>query len=586
MTRLQLQADGSWEISGMTIQPCNVLTAYLYAFRHHEYPGVREHCFWEIADILWNNDTDKPLCVKHKWAEQTVRACVREKYLALGGSAGSGKSYTLAAYAIVEWLCAPSETLVLVTSTTLQASRTRIWGAIIKLLDAIDGIPIKVRDSIGSAAYVTPDGTILETAGIRLIAAEKKQTRDAVGKLIGMHNERVILVADELSELSEAIVQAGLSNMTQNPYFRLRAASNPNSRFDAFGDWSEPVGGWDSVDPHVAMQWRTKYGGLFLRFDAEQSPNFDFDEPPYPYLPTREGVEVSKEQMGPNSRGYMRMYRAIFFDSDEAEGIYSESEINRSGACTSESLTGVVKVAACDPSFTNGGDDTVLMLGELGYDSLGQYVLQFKEYVKLFDDANNKAVPRTFQIAQQIKKQCEKWGVLPENLAVDATSAGNPFCDVLATEWSPQILRVNFQGAASSKRVSMNDRREAKELYVNRVSELWFVGKELIRCRQLRGLPHEMAKEMCARNYETVKGSNGLRMKAESKADFKKRMGHSPDLADAGFIMLELARERYSFLAMEPIKNDDGMAALRRNITYKKLDVISQSHHSFLVDDY
>jgi hypothetical protein len=584
MTRLQLQADGSWEISGLTITPCNVLTAYLYAFRHHELPGVREHCFWEIADILWNNDQEKPLCVKHKWAEQTVRACVREKYLALGGSAGSGKSYTLAAYAIVEWLCAPSETLVLVTSTTLQASRTRIWGAIIKLLDAVDGIPIKVRDSIGSAAYVTPDGTILETAGIRLIAAEKKQTRDAVGKLIGMHNERVVLIADELSELSEAIVQAGLSNMTQNPYFRLRAASNPNSRFDAFGIWSEPAGGWDSVDPHTALKWRTKYGGLFLRFDAEQSPNLDFDEPPYPYLPTREGVETSKEQMGATSRGYMRMYRAIFFDSDEAEGIYTEAELNRSGACTSEQLTGVVKIAALDPSFTNGGDDTVLMFGELGYDNLGQYVMQFKEYVKLFDDANNKAVPRTFQIVQQVKAQCEKRGILPENLAVDATSAGNPFCDVLATEWSPQILRVNFQGAASGKRVSMNDRREAKELYVNRVSELWFVGKELIRCRQLRGIPNEMAKDMCARNYETVKGGAGLRMKVESKADFKKRMTHSPDLADAGFIMLELARERYSFLATEPIKNDDGLAPLRRNYTSRKLDAISNSPHSMLLE--
>jgi hypothetical protein len=131
----------------------------------------------------------------------------------------------------------------------------------------------------------------------------------------------------------------------------------------------------------------------------------------------------------------------------------------------------------------------------------------------------------------------------------------------------------------------MNDRREAKELYVNRVSELWFVGKELIRCRQLRGIPNEMAKDMCARNYETVKGGSGLRMKVESKADFKKRMGHSPDLADAGFIMLELARDRFSFLAAEPVKNDDGMAALRRNFTYKKLDVISQSHHSMLLDE-
>ncbi len=588
---LILQKDGTWICGRMKVPNCNALTAMLYVFRHHRNPSVREEMFWQIADVLWNNDRDQPLCVRHKWADMTIKACCRERYIALGGSAGSGKSYTLAAFGIVQWLCAPAETLVLVTSTTLQAAKTRIWGAIEKLLDATDGLPIKVRGSIGSAAYVAPTGSLMETAGLRLVAAEKKQTRDAVGKLIGMHNERVILIADELSELSEAIMQAGLSNMTQNPYFQLLAASNPNSRFDAFGLWSEPKDGWDSVNTQQDMQWRTKYGGIFIRYDAEQSPNLDFadEEPRFPYLPTRAGIDDAKANMGENSRGFLRMYRAVFFDSDEADGIYTEAELNKSGAVRQHNqppveLTSARRVAALDPSFTNGGDDTMLIFGTIGYDPGGQFALRHDESVRLFDDATDKSTPRTYQIVKQVVEQCKKRGVEPVDFALDATAGGNPFADVLASEWSPEILRVQFGGSASDRPVSASKRTPAKHLFFNRVSELWFCGKELIRCRQLKGITNEIAKQMCARQYDTVKGEHGLRMRAESKHDYKGRVGSSPDDADAFFILVELCRQRHGLLAVEPMKDDDGMSALRRNATLKSLDVVSLSHESYLLE--
>jgi hypothetical protein len=136
------------------------------------------------------------------------------------------------------------------TSTTLREARKRIWGSVMSLLSVIDGAPIKIRDSIGNASYVDEKGILIERAGISLIAAEKSKTREAVGKFIGIKQKRVILIGDELSELSEAILQAGLSNLSKNPEFQLIGMSNPNSRFDAFGIWSEPINGWDSVDTY------------------------------------------------------------------------------------------------------------------------------------------------------------------------------------------------------------------------------------------------------------------------------------------------------------------------------------------------
>ena len=52
------------------------------------------------------------------------------------------------------------------------------------------------------------------------------------------------------------------------------------------------------------------------------------------------------------------------------------------------------------------------------------------------------------------------------------------------------------------------------------MSELWFVGKELMRTGQISGIGNELAAEIVARNYEMVK-SGSLKIKIESKPDFK-----------------------------------------------------------------
>mgnify|MGYP002621932129 FL=1 len=280
------------DVGGLLIPPTSVLTALLYGFAHHPRALAREYYFWRICDELWNHDDlPEPLMVRHPLAEQMIRSAIHNKYLSVGGSASSGKSHTMAAWGIVNWLSQPRDTLVLMTSTTLREARKRIWGSVISLLSVIEGAPIKIRDSIGNAAYVDERENLIERAGLSLIAAEKSKTREAVGKFIGIKQKRVILIGDELSELSEAILNAGLTNLSKNPFFQMIGMSNPNSRFDAFGVWSEPKDGWESVDIQTADEWDTKWGGKYIRLDGERSPNILLGETKYPWLPTAEKLE-------------------------------------------------------------------------------------------------------------------------------------------------------------------------------------------------------------------------------------------------------------------------------------------------------
>ena len=559
------------DVGGLLIPPTSLLTALLYGFAHHPKAIAKEYYFWRICDELWNHDDlPEPMMVRHPWAEQMVRAALKNKYLSIGGSASSGKSHTMAAWGIVNWLSQPRDTLILMTSTTLREARKRIWGSVISLLSVIDGAPIRVRDSIGNASYVDEKDNLIERAGLSLIAAEKSKTREAVGKFIGIKQKRVILIGDELAELSEAILNAGLTNLSKNPFFQMIGMSNPNSRFDAFGVWSEPKDGWDSVDIQIADEWDTKWGGKYIRLDGERSPNILLGETKYPWLPTAAKLEEDRALLGSESRGYMRMIRAIFFDSDETTGIYAESELTKSGALGKiEWADKPTLVAGVDPAFTNGGDRTILSIAEVGYAKNGQYVCQFTDAIHLNDDATNKAVPRTYQIVQQIVDHCKRKGVSPENVAVDSTGAGAPFCDVLAGEWSPNFMRVTFGGKASDKRVSMNSQLTGLELYTNRVSELWFVGKELMRTRQIYGITSDLAQEMCARNYDMIK-TGSLKVKIESKPEFKSRFGRSPDLADAAFLALDCARQRLGLVAIDPPKEEQG-GGYKKRVTIESL---------------
>ena len=48
-----------------------------------------------------------------------------------------------------------------------------------------------------------------------------------------------------------------------------------------------------------------------------------------------------------------------------------------------------------------------------------------------------------------------------------------------------------------------------------------------------------------------IKGGT-LRMKIESKPEYKSRFGRSPDLADAAFLCIDLARQRHGLVAVDP----------------------------------
>lgn len=540
-----------------------VLDIELYCFRTGRTVekgglGKAEH-FWKVVSFLWgpNNPIGNrtKLFVRNPWSSDMIDEACLHRYIGVGGPANCSKSETYALWLLVNYLADPRNVLGIMLSTSLKEARKRIWGSLIEFIRAIPapGLPLKIVDTQGIIRYNSPTYRASDKASLALVAAERKQEKEAVGKLMGMHNTLVIVVADELSELTDSILEYALpgGNLTSNPRYQFVGLSNPNGYYDPFAKLWKPKAGWLSISVE-SERWETMHG-IALHFDAMKSPNILAGRVLYPFLPTQEKINDAKNgEGGVNSIRFWRMMRGFMCPTGSEELIYAEADIVKAKADEPPQWNDepLIHVAALDPGFTNGGDRSIAFRGTLGTTVEGIRTLCFDFFEELYIDVTKPQDTHSYQIAALFKAFCEKNDVSPFHAAADATGGGGPFCDILQTEWSREVLRVHFGGAASDLPVSFSDSTPGKDRYYDRVTEIWYSGKELLRQGQLKGILPAQAQEMAMRKYGTT--GKPIKIYVESKKDMRFRTGgKSPDIADAGFILLALCRERLAFNTMQ-----------------------------------
>ena len=553
----------------------------LLVFRWARTIDQREWAFWEFARIAWlkgDISVQKNLFEYNPWSAQQVRDYCEYRFVAVGGSSNSTKSRTLGGFAIVCWASDPAETLVLLTSTSIKDSKKRVWKSVDQLLSPLIKaklVPTKIRAD-GSAPYNKPDGTIFDGAGLFIIAGAVGKERDADSKLIGIKaspeiqylpdgtiisRPRLIIGADELSELSPALL-SGLRNLrSQKPLFC--GLSNPSSPNTPFGEFAEPVGGWDSVNLLEDDSWETKAGGIYRRYDGTKSPNILAGETLYDYLPTEESIQEAIDQYGENSIAFLRFIRASFYTAGAADGCYSLAELRQGEAIDRRKIEWIEgstkRIGGMDPSQTNLGDGCTLWFATVGIRKDGAPHIDFDENIRsLHSDDTNVAVPRVFQIVRQVIELCEKEKVTPDRFVVDDTM-GN-WGDVLVSEWGHGILQVNSNNRATDRPLQ-GGKAEAEpglvnsDRFIDRVAEMWLSPRVLLRNKQISGLHPKCVEQMTIRGFAYGRGGkgNGVRVSVEPKKVYRQRTGgSSPDEADTAFLLIDLAIERHGLLPTQP----------------------------------
>jgi hypothetical protein len=536
-----------------------------------------EEHFERFVELIWDN---KECGYKFTWnpyAKRMLREVRNHRFLGVSGHASSGKSQFGAIWGLANFLISPTDTRVLVTSTSLQEAKLRIWGVIERYWDEAEKYFARVSTSLNSppsmpGKLVASSGKITgflngksnDLVGLTLIAGGKGNDGDASTKIGFKSQGKLILVADELPLLTHKLYGA-TSNLLSVDGFQMIATGNFTSSFDPFGMFVEPEEGWSTITEDM-YEWKTRIGGYCIRFDGEQSPNVVAKKVLYPGLLTEAGLQEIKERHGEKSPDFYRQVKSFPCPTGQENMIYSEPELigNFADHCGDTPwLRRPTPLAFLDPSFSTGGDAAAATFALLGDAQVAGKTITILEKVATIDlmmkvNARSKDYDRNEQLADLFNQECNLRGVAIEDRGVDATGGGDPFATLLAIKMGRGFQLVHFGGAASDKPVSSTDTRPGTDRFVNKVSELWYVGKEFVLSGQIRGLDPETILELINRTYKSI----GKRIQVEPKDKMKERTsGRSPDRADSWVGVLEVARRRYKFMAaaraaVRPVKQE------------------------------
>ncbi len=504
-----------------------------------------EHKFHHLAraiDQLWNAQQPDAF-MWNEWSELMMQTFCEEEWITITAAAAAWKTTSAALFCLASWYSSPHDTVVICTSTTLPGLRRRIWKEITRYwrIQPCMGHPIQSQNCIqwrkGS-----------DDAGIFGIACDIGEINKAVGKIIGFHAPNVVVVVDEMPYTSEAIVEACTNLRTGCERFKFIGLGNADDPSDPHGRACEPENGWDSINPEM-QSWRTRRG-ICLHLDARESPNVKAGKILYPGLVNQQDIDNTIHDYGEDSPQFWAQRRGFWAPEGVQKTVLSWPMLTKFKAMEKPVwISGFSQGAALDPSF-EGRDRCVLRFlkcGEIEVDGQPRLTVDLGEYTLLKVKASQNPDDEDihYQIMRQCRDECEKRGIEPNMFAYDSTGEGGGLGSIIAREWSPRILGVEFGGKASDRPVSEINPRPSHQEYFNKVTELWIGGiKVLVMNGQVRGMDRDTANEFCKRQYEM----KGKLMMVETKTKMKARMGRSPDLADSAVIGVELFRTRMGLM--------------------------------------
>lgn len=536
---------------GREFQTNSLLDVELWAFREGltmAQGGLgRSVHFQNVVKEIWSD------FIWYEWAYEQAEALCEHSISGFTSGASSSKSDMLAKFALVSWYADPVNTLVVVCSTTSTDAKKRVWGAIVashrkaKAQNKAVGHLVETQ-AIIKLSEKTDAFAASDNSSISLVAAGNADKDNALTRLQGFKNKHVILLLDELQDCSQEITEAAIWNLNANTRWEIHAAGNAASRYDAHGLFLTPIDGWTNNNRNT-HSWKIRVGGkegIAYHFNATapDSPNmkrFAQGLPQLPFLRKAEDSMAAMNLLGDQNATFLRQFVGYWPESEgESNYIVTDAALYKHQAYDrAEWKNTPIDIAGIDPAYSGEGDRFVLFHLKYGLSTHEVWTVEFYEAVLIRPKVTKGDDLHHANIAA-CKKICSDRGISPRHVAMDA-SAGSPLLSIAHKEWSPEILGVQFGGAASDLPVSQFDKRVASDIYANRTSELAYVFVEFLNAGQVKGIKPDHAKELTARQFEIVAGN---KIKIEKKKDMKARVGYSPDLADGGHIGLNIIRER------------------------------------------
>jgi len=503
----------------------------------------------------------------HRWNEGLIlpELCKTGR-LALFGPSSTGKSLEFSAFALSMFYARPIATTVIISSTTLDALRRRIWDYVVQLHKSakkvfpwLAGHLIESKNML-LAQPATEDFRSLKS-GILGVACKRggqwQGLEEYIGTKAGDLSEEqsgvFILGADEVMAVPMGIIDS-LANLESNPICFAAFMGNLPDIHNPLAKAAEPKLGWESLpDTKVSRVYETRwYNGRAVQLIGYDSPNLDFPEghEPYKNLIGRRYIDQCRHNYGEQSDRFNMFAVGQIPKSTADRRVFSKSDCYKFNAFdpVTWSHEKLVKGYMLDVAYSGtGGDRTAGAPFILGKDATHNWRFWCGP-IRVYQGSEIANVSHAEAIVRQCKADCEQAGIPPAHVFFDGTGRSE-FMKAFADIGWTQVVPIQFGGPASDRECftgqkhlvgdNQGERMTCREAYDRFVTELWFALAHCIRSDQMRGMSEEAADEACQRRWDEARGG---RQSVETKDEMRKRTSRSPDLGDMLVAGIEGAR--------------------------------------------
>lgn len=465
-----------------------------------------------------------------------------QKFL-LGDFTVTHNSYFFSFLVLLDYLAASPMTATTLTTTKFDALKTRMWGDMMRAIEAIENPTIqqgiemmfKITNTsnemkFASASESHGDDKFM-IQGVATDSADK-----SAGKIRGQHADRRRIVGDEAQDIAPVIYKA-IANAISAPDFVGGLLSNPVERNSDFGKWCKPKNGWGSIHD-TDLVWETETpGGVCLHFDGLQSPNIKAGKTLFPYLLDQAYIDFIRKQFGEDSLEWWMYIRGFFPPDGIVSRVWPSATIEKAKASIDFDFPPYA-CASLDPAYEY--DDPVLTIALMGRGRDSRPCCVTKKQIRI-SLKQSDTMTKDRQLANETARICAEEQVLPENFICDTTGNGRSVYALLFEappgKWGgSRIQKVEYGGSATDRPLRLNDTKPSNEQVKYFVAELWFRASYLAADGILCGfnnLDPKCEDDLTARRYTIKQDGDRKVMVVETKDEMKKRLGRSPDYGDS-----------------------------------------------------
>lgn len=499
------------------------------------------------------------------------------------GPTSSSKTANAALYAVAMMFIFRKSMQIKLVSTSASSAEDRVFGAAIQLFENSyygknsmiegDGKFSLLQGGDRRILYMLKGEKISDTGktqerfvkdtlrGIQLVPVQRgAEGQGAVRRLMGIKAQQKLLIVDEAGDCDPSIFAENLLinwskavDFSQTVYLW-----NPKLESRKAVSYLEAEHGW--TDPRYDIDspgWPTKRGGWCTSLIGTDTPNRewrDANDPkrrprdniaPFPFLISISDIEDAEKKCpeGRESAAFFQMAIGFLSDESKANTVLTYRGIQDSKADQEAHWTGEGSyyIIGVDPNLS-GGDKFCICIGKIGYgltpDGKRKVFLEIERfrYAPFIRKEQGSAEAGQVRWFQEL---CAEFGIGSECIASDCTGTSMSFVNATEIAMGGRMFhRVHFAASPSTRIAGPGETRTAEEKFVDAKSEICYSVRDYLPF--IRGLVNEEAcNQGCARTFE-IKGRD--KIVVEPKAEFKLRMGGSPDEFDSLSILVDLAK--------------------------------------------